>query len=342
MTVAESARVALAAVLVLQVSTAQAQSAEAEVLFRDGRRLIQQGSIAAGCDKLAASERLEPSVGTLLNLGDCREKLEMFASSWAAFRKAEAMARRAGRDEKRQAEAGRRAADVEAKLSNLVIEVAQPVEGLVVRRDDVIVETASWNTAVPVDPDTYTIVAEAPGYRPWRTEVPIHPDTRRRVVSVPRLERVPTPRAVEPVVISALPPVPPGPSAPTEPPRKLPAVVLAQGERTWTRTRKLSVGLAGLGAATIGGGIYYSVRANDLHREADRLCPLTTCGDTTALRKNAEAQDAATRANILYVAGGATIVIATLAWFAGAPDREPLVAPAVGPDEVGISFAGKF
>src|SRR4051812_35345515 len=71
-----------------------AQSAEAEVLFRDGRTLIRRGKLAQGCDKLDASERLESSVGTLLNLGDCREKLGKFASAWAAFRKAEAMAKR--------------------------------------------------------------------------------------------------------------------------------------------------------------------------------------------------------------------------------------------------------
>src|ERR1044071_9787666 len=54
---------------------ARAQSAEAEALFRDGRALIKAGKLASGCDRLAASERLESSVGTLLNLGDCREKL---------------------------------------------------------------------------------------------------------------------------------------------------------------------------------------------------------------------------------------------------------------------------
>src|SRR5689334_12967515 len=111
---------------------AHAQSAEAEALFRDGRALIRRGKLAPGCDKLAASERLETSVGTLLNLGDCREKLGKLASAWAAFRKAEAMARRAGSDDKRQAEAERRARQLEPKLSNLEIRVAQRNDGLVV------------------------------------------------------------------------------------------------------------------------------------------------------------------------------------------------------------------
>src|SRR5262249_42741606 len=88
--------------------SARAQSAEAEALFRDGRELIKAGKLAAGCERLAASERLESSVGTLLNLGDCREKLGKLASAWAAFRKAEALAKRTPGDERRQAEAARR------------------------------------------------------------------------------------------------------------------------------------------------------------------------------------------------------------------------------------------
>src|SRR5215470_8290283 len=130
---------------------ARAQSAEAEALFRDGRSLIKAGNLAPGCDKLAASERLESSVGTLLNLGDCREKLGKLASAWAAFRKAEALARRTGGDERRQAEAERRARLLEPRLANLVIQVGHRIDGLIVRRDDELVDDAVWNTALPVD-----------------------------------------------------------------------------------------------------------------------------------------------------------------------------------------------
>ena len=66
--------------ILASVSLASAQSAEAEVLFRDGKKLLKAGKLAAGCDKIEASERLESSVGTLLNLGDCRERLGRLAS----------------------------------------------------------------------------------------------------------------------------------------------------------------------------------------------------------------------------------------------------------------------
>ena len=76
-------------------------NAAAEALFREGRALIKHGKLAAGCDKLEASEKLESSVGTLLNLGDCRERLGKPATAWAAFRKAEAIQHRKVRLERR-------------------------------------------------------------------------------------------------------------------------------------------------------------------------------------------------------------------------------------------------
>jgi hypothetical protein len=174
--------------LVLMSTSARAQSAEAEVLFRDGRTLIKNGKLAEGCAKIEASERIESSVGTLLNLGDCREKLGKVAGAWAAFRKAEATAKRANNDDKREDEARKRAISLEPKMSSLTIEVAQPVTGLVVKRDGEILDPALLNTAVPLDAGTYTIVAEAPGYTPWKTDVVLQFKSKLRT-AIPALER---------------------------------------------------------------------------------------------------------------------------------------------------------
>jgi hypothetical protein len=324
---------------------ARAQSAEAEVLFRDGRNLIKRGKVGEGCDKLAASERLESSVGTLLNLGDCREKLGKLASAWAAFRKAEAMAKRTGGDDRRQAEAGRRAAQLEPKLSNLVIEVPSRVEGLVVRRDGEIVDPAQWNTALPVDPGSYTIVAEAPGYRTWRTTAPINGGARRQVVVVPGLERMPEARTPAPEAAPqpiAPPPMPePEAEAAAVEPREPPPRVVLVRPGLWSGLRKLSVGFALGGAGGVGTGVYFGWRARDLQDRADRMCPLPVCSDPDALRLNDRARTYATRANVLYIAGGATLATALVLWLVGAPG-ETVVTPTAGGHHVGVSMTGRF
>jgi serine/threonine-protein kinase len=329
--------------LAIHAPAAQAQSAGAEALFRDGRALIKAGKIEAGCDKLAASEKLESSVGTLLNLGDCREKLGQTATAWAAFRKAEAMAKRAGDDQKRQTEARRRAELLEGNLSNLVIQIGpsgKATPGLVIRRDGETIDSAIFNTPVPVDPGPHTIVAEAPGYKPFKTEVSIGRGGKRFVV-VPTLEREPetvTPAPAEPVTVG---PAAPAPSTSTVI-ETHPAAPAPVATSTWTGTRIAAVTIGVLGAAAIGGGIYYGTRANDLEDRANVLCPDTVCGDATGLALNDDAQDAARNANILLVAGGAALATATVMWFIGGPEERAVVSPTFSSDGVGAAFAGRF
>ena len=316
--------------LLLCPALARAQSAEAEALFREGKKLIKQGKLAEGCDKIEASERLETSVGALLNLGDCRDKLGQLASAWAAFRKAEATAKHAGNDEKRRAEAHRRAALLEPKLLYLVLQVERAVDGLIVRRDGEPVDHQLWNTAVPVDPGTYEIAAEAPGYRPWRSSVGVDARVRRRVVSVPALEPAP-PEAPPPPPLA----VTPAPAAPPPLAARAPG-----GRRTWTTQRKVAAGLAAAGASALAAGAYFGWRAGDLAEQADRRCPSVMCGDGEGLRLNAEARTAATTANVLYAAGGAAAVTAAILWLAGKPG-DTAIRPGVagGP---GVTLVGKF
>ena len=320
--------IACGVILLGAAPPARAQSPEAEVLFREGKKLLAAGKLAEGCDKIEASERLESSVGSLLNLGNCREKLGALASAWAAFSTAEAKAKHAGNDEKRRAEAHRRAALIEPRLAYLVVQIERPIEGLVVTRGGAPVVDELWNTAVPVDPGTYELVAAAPGHKPWRTTVTVEPRVRRRAVTVPALEPAPAPAAtVLPVAASG---------AHTLSMR----AAAAPRPVTWTRTRKVSAAFAGAGAAVLGVGAYFGWRSHALAERSDRRCPLIACGDPEGLRLNEEARTAATRANILYAAGGAAAVTAAVLWLAGKP-RETRIKPGAA-GTVGVTVVGRF
>lgn len=307
------------AALAMVTATAHAQSADAEALFRDGRDLIKKGDIAAGCDKLAASERIESSVGTLLNLGDCREKLGKVASAWAAFRKAEAMAQRAGADEKRRAEAARRASLLEPRLSNIIVVVSHPIPDLVVRRDGEVVDAGTLGSPLPVDPGKLTISAEAPGYTPWHAEVTIDAQSKRREVTVPELVRVPV--VTQPMA---------------------PMVHTRIEHSTWSTPRitSLVLGIAGVGA--VGTGVYFGLHARSLENDANRICPMTVCSDPTGLHTNDRAQSAARTANILYIAGGAAVATAVVVWLVGGPTDETVVVPTAADHQVGLSLSGSF
>jgi hypothetical protein len=161
--------VILAAILA-HAAPARADAA-AEALFGEGRDLMAAGKIAEACDKYQRSQLLEPKVGTLLNLGDCRERQGQLANAWAAFMEASSLAIR-DHDEDRSTEARRRAALLEPSLGSVTIKVT-PTPGLVITRNGQPVPAAAWDTSVPVDPGAHAIAASAPGYLPWSGKIEV-------------------------------------------------------------------------------------------------------------------------------------------------------------------------
>ncbi|MDI1432325.1 tetratricopeptide repeat protein [Polyangium sorediatum] len=142
--------------------------AAADALFEEGRELLKAGRAAEACPKFAASQKLHPRPGRLLQLGDCYEKNGETARAWETFREAESAAR-VDKDERRMEVASQRAGDLEPKLAKLVVEVPPEarVAGLLVRRNGKSVEATAWGVAVPVDPGEQRIEVTAPGKKAW-------------------------------------------------------------------------------------------------------------------------------------------------------------------------------
>jgi hypothetical protein len=306
--------------------SAQPVDVSAEALFREGRRLLKEGKIPEACEKLDASARLDESVGTLLNLGDCREKNDQLATAWATFLKA-ASAARAKHDD-RETVARQRASALEPRLSLLTISVpeASRVDGLVIRRNDTQVDAALWNQGVPVDAGNYEIAGEAPGHEPWSTKVQIRGDGLKQSVEVPRFKQ-----------LKDL--VAPAPKPATEPEPTHDSEVDAPTPARFTTLRKVSIGSAALGVIGIAGGIRYGLLAKDLDRQSNAICPGTVCGDAHARALNQSAQRDALASEVMFGVGGAAVAGAVVLWVVGAPAT---VTPIVGGGETGVVVAGRF
>ena len=69
-----------------QSSASAAEKATAEAMFESGVELMRQNSFKEACPKLEMSQRIEPTVGTLLYLGECYERLGRTASAWVTFK----------------------------------------------------------------------------------------------------------------------------------------------------------------------------------------------------------------------------------------------------------------
>ncbi|MEP7122393.1 MAG: hypothetical protein ABJE95_15835, partial [Byssovorax sp.] len=152
-----------------------ADEAAADVLFNQATDAAKAGRLDEACPKFAEAQRLDPTAGTLLNLGKCEEERHNLATAYGAYIAAEALARQDNDKSGREARAQAAVARIEPKLSMLVLTVAQGsrVEGIMVKRNGKAVGEGQWGSAIPVDPGAITIEVSAPGRLPWTTTVQI-------------------------------------------------------------------------------------------------------------------------------------------------------------------------
>ncbi len=88
-------------------------------LFEEGRTLAAEGRLDEAVDRFERSLAEQRTVGALLNLGDCLEKLGQPARAHARFVEAEALAQE--RDAARVVEAHRRVVALETRIAVLVL-----------------------------------------------------------------------------------------------------------------------------------------------------------------------------------------------------------------------------
>jgi serine/threonine-protein kinase len=294
---------------------------EAEKLFRDGRALLKDGKLGEACDKFTASSHLEPSVGTLLNLGDCRAKLGQTATAWAAFVEASRLAKHAA-DAPRQAEADRRAAELEPKLSYLTIKAAAPVSGEAITRTGTAIDAALYGQSVPLDPGDYEIKATATGYTDWSQKIKVKPDGDHASIEVPALTAVP----VKPVATA---PVPAQPA---------PVVVETS---SFTGRRKAGVAIGAVGLVGLGVASVFAFQAHSLEDDARALCPTgQPCRNLDATHKSDDAVSKANIATYASIAGLAAVTAGVVLWVTGAPESH--VMPTATRDSAGITVVGRF
>lgn len=177
------------------IAIGQPAGAQAEVLFREGRSLITAGKYAEACAAFEQSQKLEPSLSTLLNLGDCREKNGQIATAWGLFLDAERQSR-SGTDAATQQLHGVAqsfAKKLEPRISKLAINVpdSSRVDGLEIKRDNEAIDPVMWNRALPIDGGTYTITARAPGTSSWSTKVTVSAERDTQTVEIPDLRGLP-------------------------------------------------------------------------------------------------------------------------------------------------------
>lgn len=314
--------VAIAALLLLPAvaSTARAQgsstSVAAESLFKEGRTLLGEGRYAEAADRFSKSQALEPSVGTLLSLGESYERLGRIASAWGAYKQAEALA--ITRRDPRMADAADRATRIENRRAFLTVVVDAPTDGLEITRNGERVSPATFAAAVPVDAGRQAIAASAPERRSWQTSIDVA-DGESKTVHVPRL--VEAPRA---------------PDAAGSPPG-----ADAEGVARRDIALPLEVG----GGIVLAGGLVAGGLALSRWSSVDDVCPNGHCRtDADRQRIAADASTAQTLATVSTIATGVGVaaLVAGIVLHVTAPNRRAAIAPAVDRRFVGVTSSFVF
>jgi hypothetical protein len=315
-------------------------SATAESLFREGRALTEAGDHAAACAKFEASQALEPTAGTLINLADCHERLGRTATAWAEFLRVAAMSRSAGQTD-RERVARDRARALEPKLVRLqvTVEPEAAIEALVVRRGATTLPPASWGSSIPVDPGTHVVVANAPGFEEFSTEVVVEQPGQTVTVHIPPL----TPK---PLVVASPAPVPetqPAQPAQPAPPPALPPPVAERPVDPGSGQRTLAIVIGSVGLGGVALGSVYGVMAKGSWDDAtDAGCSNGTCPTARAQDYSDDANSQATVSTISMAAGGA-LLGAGIVLYLLAPEQESTTfVPQVTQHSAALGLGGRF
>lgn len=358
------------ACLAMTGSVARAQStadrAAAEQLFQEGRVLMKSGDFAAACPKLEASFKLDPALGTQLNLALCYEHINRMASAWAHYRGAADRAAQAGQG--RRAELARtRAAELEPRVPRLVVHVqaAAQMPGLVVVRNDAALDPALFDKPLYVDAGQHHVRATAPGRQPFVLEVQVTTG-EERVVEVPLLAPVSNPvtdKTDDPDTVPAATAAErdqrqsnPGQStdagtqtsAGSREPYGMPMGTAPRAGRNPRRMLAWATGGAGVVGLALGLGVGWTA-----NRSAQVLFDADLCNPDTRVCANDEAlarlESARTRARVATVVAGSGVVFiatgAVLFWTSRETSEDTRIArivPMAGPSELGLAVTGRF
>jgi len=161
---------------------------KAQALFDEGVQAMNEKAYDRACRKLEEVVKLQPGkVGAMMQLAQCYEESGKLASASSRYR---AAADAAAPSDERGSKARAKVEALAARVPKLTIVVAaanRAARGFTVTRGGRDVGTAEWDTAVPVDPGKYEILASAPGKKPWSLTVEVAAGDAKTRIEVPSL-----------------------------------------------------------------------------------------------------------------------------------------------------------
>lgn len=297
---------------------------KADALFKRGKKLMHDKRYADACEAFESSQKLDPGIGTQLNIAKCYEEWGKLARALVAYQAAEKAATDA--NDPRVPKIHELVVALDPDVPRLTLKLGGDAPaGLKVTLDGRPVDT--FNEAFVVDPGPHTIEWAVGGG-----------DKRRKIVPLDR-------GGASEVTLDMPAHVASGEPAPSD----TTAAEPSRGAPRGRVQRITGLALGGAGLVAIGVSSYLTLSARGDYNDAlDMYCGgMKDNCDATGLSLTHDARSTANKATIVViagaalVAGGAALYLLAPNGEAPAAERQTVyLAPALSPTSVGVVLGG--
>ena len=291
--------------------TATAPSAQAEVLFDQGKARLAASDLDGASAAFAESYRLDPATGTLLALAMCHEGRGLLASAWRAYGEVAERAAKEGRKDRERA-ARDKVASLAPRVSGLTLVPSVPLVGVWVWLDGTEVASEQLGVDIPVLGGEDVIEARRDQEVLWSTRVSVAGSAEHERVLLPRLEAPPPQPAPAPHEVGVE-------RAEASPPRR--ASHAAPGGLTTGQW----AGVITLGAAVVSFGLAtgFALSASSQNDASVRGCDGDLC-TRKARQQRLDARSAGDVATVAVFSGAALATVGAVLYFAHPRRAQPI------------------
>jgi len=185
--VATKLGLSLALLLVTGSAAAQEHEQDAERLFREGQKLLEERRFAEACPKFETAYAKDHSLGTLINLAFCHKEQGAHWYAWLEFREAEVKATELNRPDRRDF-AHARLAELEKQLPKLIIDNPMKVPLTDILVEDRKVWEAERGAVFAAETGERRFTFKARGKKPAATLITVAKGDKVQHVAVPEME----------------------------------------------------------------------------------------------------------------------------------------------------------
>lgn len=309
-------------------------SAQAELLFKEGKQLLADKQYGPACQRLAASQKLDPSANTQLLLGLCYGALGKTASAYNAYLDASSGLPKGSDAQKYAADEAHK---LESKLVKVRVAMALVPKDVSITFDDEKPRDKDFvGIDIALDPGDHTLAVTAAGKHDYSQHFKLGTDNSPLTLQVSLTDK--TQAEIDAENKAKEGPTPAGP------------VIVEKPETHWSTVK--TVGLVGMfvGGGTLAVAGAVQIIALVFQSNSQNLKNSDPVGSASYLSQAHTAQNIAIG---LAIGGGVVGVTGLIMFLAGgnvttqpqpaeAPKASWNVFPMVGPNVAGLGVGGSF